>query len=269
MPKHNGKSSKNGKGRAKGPVTKKVKVLKPTKRIKFTVEQRWYACELKKSDIKPIEILRLFKEKYGVEPTSSTLATWYNADNMKKYEERATKNTSMASVETHMNPTQRPTILIDMEFALVSMLKKANNIGSVITKGSLKKMGRTIFNKLRALNIYDDPGERLRPLSELNEEHMNRLLADASKDSTVCPICNDQVRSGDGAFIQHIKDLHVPEHEQTIPSTPGNEFNFTVSDGWVRNILIRHNMHNVTTVGEMGSNDQEAAKSFVNTSCYM
>ena len=94
---------------------------------------------------------------------------------------------------------------------------------------------------------------------------MNRLLADASKDSTVCPICNDQVRSGDGAFIQHIKDLHVPEHEQTIPSTPGNEFNFTGSDGWVRNFLIRHNMHNVTTVGEMGSNDQEAAKSFVDT----
>ena len=33
----------------------------------------------------------------------------------------------------------------------------------------------------------------------------------------------------------------------------------------VRNFLIRHNMHNVTTVGEMGSNDEEAAKSFVNT----
>ena len=63
MPKHNGKSSKNGKGRAKGPVTKKVKVLKPSKRIKFTVEQRWYACELKKSGKKPIEISRLFLEK--------------------------------------------------------------------------------------------------------------------------------------------------------------------------------------------------------------
>ena len=143
MPKHNGENSKRGKGPAKGPAKKKKKVLKQHKRTKFTIEQRFYACELKKSGKKAKEISRLFLKKYGVVPTSSTLATFYNAKNMRLYEERGSRNTSMSSVETHINPTQRPTILIDMEFALVSILKKANNMGSVITKVTLKKMGRT------------------------------------------------------------------------------------------------------------------------------
>ena len=72
---------------------------------------------------------------------------------MANHEQRGPRNTSMASVETHVNPTQRPTIMIDMEFALLSMIKKSNNIGSVTTKGTLKKVGVGIINKLRALNI--------------------------------------------------------------------------------------------------------------------
>ena len=166
MPKRNNK----GKCPAKGPPQKKVKIIKKNKRQTWTVEQKNYARELKKQGKQPHEIKKLFMEKYEVEVTPSTLATWYNQSNMARHEQRGPTNTSMASVETHVNPTQRPTIMIDMEFALVSMIKKANNIGSVTTKGTLKKMGIGIFNKLRALNIYDDPGERLRPLSELNED---------------------------------------------------------------------------------------------------
>ena len=36
-------------------------------------------------------------------------------------------------------------------------------MSAVTTKKTLMKMG--VFNKLRALNIYDDSGERLQPLS--------------------------------------------------------------------------------------------------------
>ena len=53
---------------------------------------------------------------------------------MERYEKIGSRDTSMASVETHINETQRPTIMSDMEFALLSMLKKAINIGSVVTK---------------------------------------------------------------------------------------------------------------------------------------
>ena len=149
MPKRN----KQGKGPAKGPPKKKVKVFKKNIRQKFTCEQKNLARELKKEGKQPHEIIKIFKEKYDVEVKPSTLATWYNTRNMATHEQRGPRNTSMASVETHVNPTQRPTIMIDMEFALLSMIKKSNNIGSVTTKGTLKKVGVGIINKLRALNI--------------------------------------------------------------------------------------------------------------------
>ena len=252
---------KQGTGPAKGPPKKKVKVLKETTRQKFTCEQKNHARDLKKDGKQPHEIIKIFKEIYDVEVKPSTLATWYNTKNMETHELRGSRNTSMASVETHVNPTQRPTIMIDMEFALVGMIKKANNIGTVTTKGTLKKMGKGIFNKLRALNIYDDPGERLRPLSELNEDQMNTLLADASKDRILCPLCEAPLRSGsDNSLVVHIQNYHSNRDDEQIPSPPGgNEFTFKGSDGWVRNFLDRHNMHNVLTVGEMGSNNQEAS----------
>ena len=67
-------------------------------------------------------------------------------------------------------------------------------------------MGIGIFNKLRALNIYDDSGARLRPLSELNEDRMTTLLADASKDRFVCPICQAPVRSDSDNLLVHLQD---------------------------------------------------------------
>ena len=127
-------------------------------RQKFTCEQKNLARELKKDGKQPQEIIEIFKQRYGVVLKSSTLSTWYNTTNMANHERRGPTNTSMASVETHVNPTQRPTILIDMEFALVSMIKKYDNIVSVTRKGTLSKMGKSLFDKLRALDIYEDSG---------------------------------------------------------------------------------------------------------------
>merc|ERR1712240_950090 len=59
----------------------------------------------------------------------------------------------------------------------------------------------------------------------------------------------------------HLQIHHNPDGEQ-IPSPPGGKkFTFQGSDGWVRNLLHRHNMHNVLTVGEMGSNNNQEASS--------
>merc|ERR1711914_43205 len=100
---------KQGTGSAKGPPKKKVKVLKETTKQKFTCEQKNHARDLKKDGKQPHEILKIFKEKYDVVVKSSTLATWYNPKNMETHEQRVSRNTSMAHVETHVNPTQRPT----------------------------------------------------------------------------------------------------------------------------------------------------------------
>ena len=59
-------------------------------------------------------------------------ATFYKAENMKRYEKHGHKDTCMASVETHMNKRQRPTIMVDMEYALLYRFKKATNSGTVI-----------------------------------------------------------------------------------------------------------------------------------------
>ena len=123
MPKNYGKGGRKGKAL----LPKKKKVIKVPKRINYTLQQKFFACELKKSGKKPKEIIRLFKEKYGLEPKASTLATFYKPENMDSFEEYGHRYTHMASVETTINKKQRPTIMIDMEFALLRMVKKSIN----------------------------------------------------------------------------------------------------------------------------------------------
>ena len=269
MPKGN-KQGKKGKGPAKGPPKKQVKMLKNPTRLRWTYEQKNLARDLKNDGKKPQEIIKIFKDRYNRVVKASTLSTWYNAGNMTKHlEQRASGQTStcMTSVESHMNPSQRPTIMIDMEFALVIQIKKSINNGTVITKGTIKKMGTTLFNKLRALNLYDNQGERLRSIRELNEDQVNTLLKDAAKENMTCPLCHVSLRRSrvEDVLLKHVEDTHVPDNAEQRPSpqrpsSPSvKEFTFKGSDGWVRNFLDRHNMHNVLTVGEMGSNNQEAS----------
>ena len=94
----------------------------------FTLEQKNFARVLKRGGTEPCEIKKRLKDRYGVVVKASTMSTWYNERNMQTHEQRVSINTSMDSVETHVNPRQRPTIMKDMEFALVAMINKANNI---------------------------------------------------------------------------------------------------------------------------------------------
>ena len=98
------------------------------------------------------------------------------------YDEHGHKDTCMASVETTHNPTQRPPIIKDMEFALLSMVKKSSNTGTPITKYCLNGFAKSLFSKPRALKIYDDLGMRMRPLRD--------TLLKASKTNTKCPLWN-------------------------------------------------------------------------------
>ena len=183
---------------------------------KYTLQQKSYVRDLKKEGKGPHEITQLFMKKYEVKLKPSTLATWYNPSNMERHEQRGHTNTSMASVETHYNPRQRPTIVIDMECALVQQVKESNNSGTVTTRKTIKEMGQSLFNKLRALTIYEDSGERLQPLSE------------------------------DG-LLDHIRAYHVTDAELPPPRGDENVYTFTASDGWARNFVKRHNIHTVRT----------------------
>ena len=78
-------------------------------------------------------------------------------------------------------------------------------------------------------------------------------------------MCKDDILPGHIALLEHLQDYHAEHAAQTGGSTHEKAtYEFNASDGWVKNFLKRHNMHNVTTVGEMGSSDHEAAKTFVN-----
>ena len=265
MPKSDGNRGRQGKAPA---TNKPKKIIKKEKRHLFTMEQKYFACELKKSGKKPKEIASLFEERYKVKLTSSTLSTFYNAENMKRYETMGHSETVMASVETSINRTQRPTIIIDMEFALICMLKKSLNLGTAVRKKAIKTMAKDIFERLRGLQIYDDRGERLHTLTQMSEEQINMML---SKEKKECPVCQIDIY-GDAAAVHdvlyvHIRDTHgigrSPPGNAALPTVEDKRYKFNASDGWVKNFLQRHNMHNVATVGEMGSSDHEAANKYV------
>ena len=243
--------NKQGDDPTEGPPQKKVKVVENPIRQKWTFEHKNLARDLKKEGKKPHEIIKIFKDKYNVEPGSSTLSTWCNARNMETHGQRGSLNTCMASVETHYNPTQRPSIVIDTEYAL-----KANNIGIDTENNTLKGMAVRIFKNLRALNIYDGPGERRRLLSELTEDEMNTLLANAGKDRFVCPKCQAPVTSGsDYNLLLHLQHEHSIPNDEQIGSPPGGkEYNFKASSTWASNFRGRHSTHNVLTGGDKQCN---------------
>ena len=210
-------------------------------RQKFTLEQKNFARALKREGTEPCEIKKRFKDRYGVDVKASTMSTWYNEKNMQTHEQRVSINTSMDSVETHVNPGQRATILLDTEYALLGMIKKGNIIGTTTLRKSLQNMGKAIFDKLRASNIYDGPGRRRRSLSVLNVVQMNKLLEYISEDRILCPICETPVTSvSDDSLNVHLQSHPNPDNEQMTSPPGGKTFLFGASDGWVRNFLRRN-----------------------------
>ena len=115
---------------------------------------------------------------------------------------------------------KQPQIMLDLEFGLVCMIGKSVNEGTSITKSSIREMASELYLELRALPIYDDAGEKLRPLSDLS-----------------------------GVY-------HVEEAANTGESTPGKPCHeFWPSDDWLKGFVSRSNINNVirmTTDAEIG-----------------
>ena len=123
----------------------------------------------------------------------------------------------MASGETSINKIQWPTILLDMEFVLVSMVKDSFNMGNVVPNPRLRKMGKDLFDKLRALRIHDAPGERLESFNDLSQNQINTLL---DTTNTICPVCKDDILDGQAALVEHVYNDHVEHGTQTGEFTP-------------------------------------------------
>ena len=135
----------------------------------------------------------------------------------------------MASGETSINKIQRPTILLDMEFVLVSMVKDSFNMGNVVPNPRLMEMGKDLFDKLCALRIHDAPGERLESFNDLSQDQINTLLDTAN---TICPVCKDDILAGHAVLLEHVHNDHVEDGAQTGGSTPEKAtYVFTASDG--------------------------------------
>ena len=118
-------------------------------------------------------------------------------------------------------------------------------------------MGQDLFYKLYALLIYYESGERPKSLSAVSEELMTTLLDTAN---TICPLCKVDTLADHATLLEHLHDYHDERAAQTEGSTPEKAtYEFNLSDGWVKSFLKRHNMHNATTVGEMGTSDHEGA----------
>ena len=107
----------------------KDKGAKKGKRTKFTIEQRKFVCALRKADTKHSDISKTFSDRFGFIPKACSLATLYNDEGMKVYEDLFKRDSLMDSVETHINKLQQPTMMVDMDYILMHEYRTAINSG--------------------------------------------------------------------------------------------------------------------------------------------
>ena len=121
--------------RAKGPKKQGTRC-----RQSYTLEQKQFAINLRKSGKANREIIKALKDKFGLTVKSSSVATMYNAKNMKKIEAHGV--TALTGQEKRVNPIQRPRILVDMEHFLGVYIERQNETGVSVTKSFLSHMPR-------------------------------------------------------------------------------------------------------------------------------
>ncbi len=181
-----------------------------TKKV-YTTAQKSFVCELRKSGKNLRDISTLFTNEYGYRAPDSTLATIYNADNMEKLNKNCHSKSPMSSVETTINQKQRPSILVDLEFALAINVKKHNSA----TRRHIKAMALELYSNLRALRIYHYSGIRVNHANHLTEEEIKCFL---DTDNTLCPLCKNLNLDTHPALLQRLHD-HVEQGCQTFPNS--------------------------------------------------
>ena len=110
-----------------------------------------------------------------------------------------------------INGRKRPAIIVDMESVLLCKIRNSLETGNEVTKPAVKTMATEIFSKLRALGIYDPPGERNVRYADLSVEQINTLL-DGTIDFTECPLCYGFIRDKYYAMHDHIRQAHSLTH---------------------------------------------------------
>ena len=113
---------------------------------------------------------------------------------------------------------KRPAIMRDLDFALLCMVGKSLNAGDAVTKSSIKKWGLSVFLGLHALLMYDYGGERIRPLSDMSEEHVNMFLDSANYK---CPLCQADIGGNHACIYNHLLFRHPDEAANIVGSPPG------------------------------------------------
>ena len=117
--------AKNGANKGRKPTRKHRKVQqKPTVDIKgrmlnVTLQQRIYACRLRKEGKEACQISAALHEKYGLELPSSSLSSLYNAKAMKTCEDLIRRGSLMHTVEYQFNRKQRPTMMTDLDYIFI------------------------------------------------------------------------------------------------------------------------------------------------------
>ena len=112
----------------------------------FTHEHRKYVCGLKTEDSKPSDISEAFAQRYGFRPHSSSLATLYNDEGMKVYEDLLKGDSLMDSVETHINKSQQPTLMVDLDYILMYEYRTAKKSGQMMSGKDLQQRAKEIHS---------------------------------------------------------------------------------------------------------------------------
>ena len=155
------KSTGNGP-KGKGPLPSKRRKIKQgaEKWAKYTVEQKIFVIKLHK-DGKPFnKIRKLYHEKYGgALIPSSTLSSWYSQK--KKIMSGISefwgdfKTDKVTSSVTRVYNTQRPRILVDIEFFFIKIYQTVSAKWHKCDKKAIKIFGLKLYNKLKEMGLYD------------------------------------------------------------------------------------------------------------------
>ena len=92
--------------------------------------------------MKPSDNSDAFYQRYGLRLPSSSLSTLYNDNGMKMCEELIKRSSLMNSVETQINRTQRPTMMIDLNYILI---REYRDSGQNMSYKELQQRGKQLY----------------------------------------------------------------------------------------------------------------------------
>ena len=98
----------------------------------------------------------------------SSICTWWCPETMKMVQANAPDRLNVK--DTRWNPKQRPDVLVDTERVLSRKVIANMSTGMPYTNAIIQILAVKIFNKLIALNLYNEAGQRRSPTIEVSEE---------------------------------------------------------------------------------------------------